>query len=391
MTSLRGELAEIIDRLPRGRDIFTYLCSKLSEEIPDNNYRRSYKGVIDYNRKIDWRKIAKKAIKREERLIFFSSIDRSICDLEERLQNISYSNLPLLDDFCHFLLSSGGKRLRPSLAFLAASFQKDGEKKAMSIALALELIHMASLTHDDVIDQASLRRGLPTAWVILGEKMAIQIGDLLLAKVMNLISEYEDARIAEVLADVSMKMCLGEFSQLSSIDSVQAFDLGQYYFRIGAKTALLISASCQTGAIAAGLSEEYLKSLSGYGYYLGMIFQISDDILDLLATKERSGKEQGMDLKRGIITLPVLYALNNSDQTQEIYKLCRKKDISGRDLKTIVHSVKLLGGFASSMETVEDFYFNAVSSIDKLPDYPQKEDLYYLADLIKSRSSININ
>ena len=249
---------------------------------------------------------------------------------------------------------------------------------------------MASLTHDDVIDQASLRRGLPTAWVILGEKMAIQIGDLFLAKVMNLISEYEDARIAEVLADVSMKMCLGEFSQLSSIDSVQAFDLDQYYFRIGSKTALLISASCQTGAIAAGLSEEYLKSLSGYGYYLGMNFQISDDILDLLATKERTGKERGMDLKRGIITLPVLYALNNSDQTQEIYKLCRKKDISGRDLKTIVYSVKLLGGFARSMETVEDFYLKAISSIGKLPDYPQKEDLYYLADLIKSRTNINI-
>ncbi len=282
------------------------------------------------------------------------------------------------------LLHAGGKRLRPAFALLAAKMTDDNIEKALPIAVALELIHMATLVHDDVIDASMTRRGIPTVKAKWGNRVSMHTGDHIFAKSLMLISQYQDPRIAKVLAEVSVQMCKGEIQQIVSSFDVQQ-GLRDYFYRIKRKTALLISASCQCGAIASGAPRENVRALTLYGHHLGMAFQITDDILDLIADQEELGKPIGGDLRQGIMTLPIIYALTHSPQKERLLELVQLREKSEEQVEEAIELIKASGAIEYSFNLSDRFIRKALEQLAKLPDVPVRDTLGLIASFINLR------
>jgi len=213
-------------------------------------------------------------------LDIFNEIKHDLKVVEKELQKVVTTPDPLLTETSAHLLNAGGKRLRPAFALMAGKTCKYKRDKLIPLAMSLELIHMASLVHDDVIDDSYTRRGIPTVKANWGDQISIYTGTYLFAQSLILIAECNDPKISGILANISVNMCEGEIQQIvSSFDTNQT--IKDYFFRIKRKTALLISASCELGAVACGAPEYHVRALERFGYYLGMAFQMTDDILDL--------------------------------------------------------------------------------------------------------------
>src|SRR5699024_11104542 len=208
------------------------------------------------------------------------------------------------------LLQAGGKRIRTVFVLLAASFGdvKTYEVDVKAVAVALELIHMATLVHDDVVAGASLSRGNSTINSLYSNRLAMYTGDYILARALEEITTVQNPRIHQILSKTLVKVVEGEISQIKEKFNVNQ-GLKDYLHRIKRKTALLIATSCELGAVAAGASTKDAKRLYRYGYHVGMSFQIIDDLLDFTASTEQLGKPAGSDLMQGNLTLPILFAM----------------------------------------------------------------------------------
>lgn len=301
--------------------------------------------------------------------------------VEAELDKYVQTPRPLLTQASSHLLKAGGKRLRPAFALIAGTFAEYSLEKLMPLAMALELIHMATLVHDDVVDEALTRRGLPTVKSIYGNAISIQTGDYLLAKSLSLIASYPDQRIASIFSKVSTEMCEGEILQIAS-----AFDTAQnfrcYFYRIQRKTAMLISASCQLGAIVCNAPVPVERSLKRYGYYLGMAFQITDDILDLTADENVLGKPTGSDLKQGILTLPTIFALQENPRLTE---LLDSKFENPDSISAALDMIISCGAIKRSLKVANAFLKKAKKQLQYLPDTPSKSALLFLADFVGKR------
>jgi len=274
--------------------------------------------------------------------------------------------------------------LRPAFALLAGKFHHYSLDNLLPLAVALELIHMASLVHDDVVDASLTRRGRPTVRAQWGNRISIHTGDYLFAKSLILISRYQDPRVARVLSQVSVQMCEGEIQQIAT-----AFKPGQgvrdYFYRIKRKTALLISASCRLGAVVAGAPDSVVRALTLYGYYLGMAFQITDDILDMVADESVLGKPVGSDLRQGIITLPVIYAVENSPYREVLVKIISQKDKKEGEVLEAIELVRASGGIDYAFSVSEKYLQKAKVQLALLPDVGTKKTLGKIADFINIR------
>lgn len=304
--------------------------------------------------------------------------------VEKELQSIVKTPDLLLTETSAHLLNAGGKRLRPAFALLAGKIYRYNLQQLLPLAVALELIHMATLVHDDVIDSSYTRRGIPTVKANWGDRISIYTGDYLLAQSLVLIAKCENAEIARVLADVSVKMTEGEIQQI-----VTTFDTAQgvrdYFFRIKRKTALLISASCELGAIACGAPQQYVQALSRYGYSLGMAFQITDDILDLTADQKELGKPIGSDLRQGIITLPVIYALQKAAGAKRLAEIIAIKAKKEGEVLEAVEIIKDCGAVDFSFGVSNRYLAKAKQQLKFLPDGKTKKSLGMIADFINVR------
>jgi heptaprenyl diphosphate synthase len=253
------------------------------------------------------------------------------------------------------------------------------------LATALEMIHMATLVHDDVVDKSLTRRGKPTVKAKWGDTVSLHTGDYLFAKSLTLISEYEDKRVACILANVSVQMCQGEIQQLAT-----AFDTNQsirdYFYRIKRKTALLISASTELGAIAAGARDNDIRALKYYGHFLGMAFQITDDILDMIADEKKLGKPIGSDLRQGIITMPVIYALKNSDHKEELKSIIMDKEKKQEKIAEAIEIIKDSGGIDYSFKITRKYIDKSKNELIKLPENKNSILLGKIADFIYERT-----
>lgn len=304
--------------------------------------------------------------------------------METLLSEYVESASPMLTEASLHLFQAGGKRIRPAFALLSGRCCGADLEEMLPLAVALELIHMASLVHDDVIDNSLTRRGIPTVKAQWGNKVSLHTGDYLLAKSLLLISDYKDPRVARVIANVSVEMCEGEIQQIAT-----AYDPKQtikdYFYRINRKTAMLISASCQLGAIISNTDPELERSLTKYGHYLGMAFQIVDDILDLTAEQEELGKPVGSDFRQGIITLPTIYALKHSKESNLLEEIIVKRKKTETEIKQAIFIIKDCGAIDYSFSVAGCFIEKAKKQLKNVPSYEHQKALANLADFVKIR------
>ncbi|MCU9613708.1 heptaprenyl diphosphate synthase component II [Caldibacillus lycopersici] len=299
----------------------------------------------------------------------YSLLSNDLKKIEKELEQVLDANSPLLKKSSLHYLQAGGKRIRPIFVLLSAKFGKYNLDKVKNVAVSLELIHMASLIHDDVIDDAETRRGRPTVKAKWDNRIAMYTGDYVLARSLELITSLKNVHAHQILSETMVELSIGEIEQIrDKYDFNQT--LTNYFRRIKRKTALLIAASCQLGAIAAEVEPIHQEILYKFGYYAGMAFQITDDILDFTSTDEKLGKPAGSDLLQGNITLPVLFALKDESVRSEIIKVNEYMDLE--ELKQVIASIKNTDAIDKSV-AVSDWYLNkAMNLLKELPDKESK-------------------
>lgn len=271
------------------------------------------------------------------------------------------------------LLNSGGKMLRPAFVVLASKFGNYNEERTIALASVVEMFHMATLVHDDVIDDSILRRGKETIQSKYGKNYAVYIGDYLFCLCFRILATTSSIeRGVEVDTKVMSKICLGEVEQLNS-----RFDrnvsIKDYLKRISGKTAELFSLSLYIGAAESGCNKRTCRLFWEIGHNIGMAFQIIDDLLDYTGTDEEIGKEATSDLKDGVYTLPLLLAVKENKNA--FSKVLDKEYYDDNDIKTIINLVKDNKGIEKSKAIAQKYSQKAFKNIKKLPDNEYKEIL----------------
>lgn len=288
-------------------------------------------------------------------------------------------------------VQSGGKMLRPALVLLCAKLGKEfPREEAIRVASVMEMIHLASLVHDDIIDTAKKRRGMATIFAQVGAKQAVLAGDYLLAKALSLISGKEKQIESAVVSNALSRLCESELEQ----DAGQGdyFISKQTYFkRIGGKTASLFALSCYAGASTANLSPVEKMVCHRIGYAMGMAFQIQDDILDYIGSDKKLGKLTGNDLKCGIPTLPLLIALESEQQeaVKELKMLLTSKKtmMNASSVKKGVSQVIALGGVQKADSIAESYRMRALRDIESLQNQEVAKQLVRLFKKLAVRSA----
>lgn len=319
-----------------------------------------------------------------KKLWLFNQINSDLQKVEKELYAYIAIDYPVLEESSVQLLEAGGKRLRPAFALLAGKFYGYPFQKLLPVAMALELIHMATLVHDDVVDASTTRRGRPTVKAKWGNIVSVATGDYLLAKALELLAEINNPEVSRILAEVSIEMSQGEIQQIKASNDVNQ-NLKQYYYRIKRKTALLISASCKLGGIVSSAPRREVWALGAYGHALGMAFQIVDDILDVTAEASELGKPVGGDIRQGIMTLPLILALRNSPEKDALREILIKETKTDEDVEEAIRLVKESGAIADSHFYVDLYINKAKSYLEELPNVPTRKALSELANFIKER------
>jgi heptaprenyl diphosphate synthase len=311
-------------------------------------------------------------------------ISRDLSLVESELVKYARESATLLGQSSEHLVRAGGKRLRPAFVLLSGKFFNYDPDRLVPLAAAVELIHMATLVHDDVIDCAPLRRGIPTVRARWGDQIAVYTGDYLFAQALRLVAKYGNDQIVRILSEVSLKMCEGEIEQ---IETSEKFDLSlrAYLRRNKRKTALLFSACCLIGALASGAPGFAVKRLGNYGYYLGMAFQITDDILDFTSSEEVFGKPVCSDLRQGIITLPVIFALRDPSVGRSLEEILVKKEKNESDWGNALKLIEVSGALEKAQEVSNRYLEKAKKQLEALPNSPLRLTFAKIADFIGVR------
>lgn len=318
----------------------------------------------------------------------YGNLRKDLDQIETQLYSTINTKHPTLQKSAKQLLRAGGKRIRPVFVLVSSQLGKNFSKKdVISTAVTIELIHMATLVHDDVIDHASLRRGKPTVREQYNNRIAMYNGDYLLACALEVMTTIDNSKLHKLLADTIVQVCTGEIDQVKD-----KFDWNQkirtYLRRIKRKTAILIACCCKLGGLLGGLSDKDAGHLYKYGYYVGMSYQVIDDVLDFTSTEKQLGKPVGNDLLQGNITYPVLVAMNDKDFNQDIISLfSTNHDITQIDLKDMIVRMHQLGAFKKSYDLSEKYLTKSLIEISKLPMNKAKDTLVDIANFIGQRRS----
>lgn len=315
----------------------------------------------------------------------YASMKKEITLVEKELEASVQADDPVLQKASGQLIKAGGKRLRPVFVLLAARFGNYDFGQIKHVAVTLELIHTASLVHDDVIDDSDTRRGLPTVKAQWDNQTAMYAGDYLFAKALEHMTCLNKPEAHKALAHTIYEVTVGEIEQIRDQYNWDQ-TLRHYLRRIKRKTALLIAASCKIGAISADLSDQVVQHFYRFGYFVGMAFQITDDILDYVGTEKELGKPAGGDLKQGNITLPALYAFCDPKQKALITSKFSGTDITDRDLAMVLEMIKQSGGIEKAREVTRRYLAKAYQELDALPDHKEKNALRQIAQYIEKRN-----
>ena len=307
--------------------------------------------------------------------------------IEQELERSVTDDHALLSEASNHLLKAGGKRLRPVFVLLAGKFGDYNLEVMKKIAVPLELIHMASLVHDDVIDDAETRRGQLTVKAKWDNRIAMYTGDYIHGKALSIVTELPNPAIHSILSSALVQMCIGEMEQIRDFFNTEQ-SLRNYLLRIRRKTAILIAISCQLGALAANVDRQTANRLYRYGYNVGMAFQIRDDMLDLYGTEKQIGKPPGSDMRQGNITLPVILALQETAIRESLLHEIRLiKNYDGEaDTRKAIDMIRSSAGAGLAEELANRYIQKALDAIEGLPAITAKKNLADIAHFVGKRN-----
>ncbi|KYH29579.1 MULTISPECIES: polyprenyl synthetase family protein [Clostridium] len=281
------------------------------------------------------------------------------------------------------LIHSGGKMLRPAFVIISSHFGNYDKEKTKILASVIEMLHMATLVHDDVIDDSKTRRGKETIQSKYGKDYAVYIGDFLFCVCFKILASSSSLQSIKIDSNSMSRICLGEINQLNSMFDTK-LSVKDYLNRISGKTAELFSLSLYTGAAESGCSDALSKQFWKIGHNIGMAFQIIDDVLDYVGTDDSIKKPAASDLKQGIFTLPFIYAAKKNRNAFKHY--LEKESFSDEDVKNIISLVNKYEGIKDAKELANKYTKKAFKLIDNLPENPYKTVLKEVAEKLLLRS-----
>lgn len=314
----------------------------------------------------------------------FAPISVQLEQFEEELQQILESDSPLIRSITEHLYGASGKRLRPALLFLTSGDHSEGSGNA---ALAVELIHTATLLHDDVIDESSTRRGIETVNHKWNNLVSVLMGDYFFAKAFGLLVQANRPGLMEAFSRATERVSIGELNQAFYTGK---FDIAEetYLDIIADKTASLFACSAEAGAICSGQNGQIRKGLRDYGENIGLAFQITDDLLDLIGESKKTGKSLGSDIREGWVTLPLIKALqNDGGKLRGKFGKILGGQVGQSEFEEVVDFVRRNGGIEYAEQRAYQYVEKAVAILDELDGIPMKNTLEDLARLAAVRDS----
>lgn len=318
----------------------------------------------------------------------FSWLQKDFIKVNELiLKNIS-SEVPLINQLAGYIISSGGKRIRPLLTLASAKLCNYSGKRHIDLAASIEFIHTATLLHDDVVDESKKRRGQKSANLVWDNKSSILVGDFLLSKAFRLMIQDGSNKCLEILSKASIEISQGEVLQLQTNNNIQTTE-SQYLQIIGAKTAALFNAACSVSGVISEVSQEKQNALMDYGKFIGLSFQIVDDTLDYFSNNKVFGKNIGDDFKEGKVSLPIILAYNRSNITEKKFwiRVINQKNQFKTDFVEAINIIDKYHVVEDCMKKAKHFSLMAKDSLSPFEDSYEKQSLIRLADYIVNRIS----
>jgi len=309
-------------------------------------------------------------------------IQEDLDKVKDDLRSISKVDFPWLSEQLSYVAIGSGKSIRPALTLLAGKFYNYNLERLLLMAASVELMHTATLVHDDAIDKSDVRRGKPTINKVFGEETAVLLGDYLFAKAGEAVADTKNPRAIKLFSQTLAIISSGEINQFLS-----AFKLEQtrqdYFQRISSKTASLFSLAMESGAILSEAPEESVTILKDYGYNLGIAFQIVDDVLDFIGTKETLGKPVGSDLSQGTLTLPAMLLLEHYPEDNPVKKLFKNGD--KKNIEAAIELVRNSSIVEECYKVASEYCAKACQNLNLLPDNASHQSLTELADYVIER------
>ena len=317
----------------------------------------------------------------------FASIADDMEVVDHTFQQRAASDLEQLNTAVGYVLSSPGKKLRTALTLLSGKLIGYRFDKLLPLSVSLEMVHLATLVHDDIVDGARTRRGIPTVNAQYGDGIAILLGDYLFAKTSGLVAEVEDFRIDRLFSDTVARICEGTIIELLAARTLD-LSVDAYLKRIGYKTACLMAACTKGGALVGGGSEAQIALMEQYGQNLGMAFQIIDDVLDYTGADEVIGKPAGNDLRQGLVTLPLIYALQHEQNghAERISRLLQDSAGHEAEVLDVVRWVREGPAVGGALDLARHYAARARAALAEFHSGPDRQALEDLTEFVLARS-----
>ena len=318
------------------------------------------------------------------KVAFIEPVQEMIQQVEERMLAQAYGSHPQLEMALDQLLSSGGKRLRVALTLLTGEMLGGDRDTLVTLAASLELLHTATLVHDDLIDGSLIRRGFPTLNAQWSAPATVLTGDFVFARAAKLAADVNLVPVMQLFAETLAIIVNGEITQL--FGRQEKSDRKDYERRIYAKTASLFEAATKSAGIVSKLSDKRLDLIRQFGYEVGMAFQIVDDILDFTSEQQTIGKPVANDLRQGIITLPVIHYLEQKSIDPTLEKILDDKEVSAEELEQLILSIRASGSIDRSMVEANAYISRSLNILSQFPECAARESLVELAHFIVQRT-----
>ena len=318
--------------------------------------------------------------------LIYQPIREDLIRVEERLRGLSNVNTPYLAELLDYVCQTGGKRVRPAVTLLASRFHPCEERLAAVMAAGVELLHIATLIHDDTVDNSPLRRGKSTVSDVWGRNVAVLLGDYVFATSATFVCETDRVRVVRRFSETIMDLSSGELLEYFSSNNWQQ-TREEYNERIYRKTASLFRTAAECGVILSDAPEPTVEVLKAYGYNLGMAFQIVDDILDVEGNSEEIGKPVGHDLIQGVLTLPAIMLLERYPTDNPVEQFFRREESGADDhLRKALEMIQDSKIIRDCYSVARDYSLKAAKALESLPDIPARRSLLELSSYVMERT-----